>query len=176
MKSMRILTVLLAFVALAGLGRWAVAARTKLSDRDQKFVEAAASSALGEYKINEMAEDQAASDDVKKLAKNLQPEHVKINKQCIAILNKKGIPSPDAMNDQDQKAVDQLSTRKGDDFDRAFLQVQLDGHKRAIALFEDEAAHGDDPDLKAFAEKTLPTLRGFLKEITAQAGGERPAK
>ncbi len=176
MKHLGILTVLLVLAALVGLSQGAPPTRTKLSDRDQKFVETSSSSALGEYKINEMAEDQAASDDVKKLAKELQPAHVKVNKEFIAILNKKGIPSPSDMTKQDQEEVDKLSAKKGDDFDRTFLQVQLDGHKRAITRFEDEAAHGDDPDLKAFADKTLPTLRGFLKQLQAQAGGERPAK
>jgi len=36
-------------------------------------------------------------------------------------------------------------------------------HRKDIAAFEAEAAHADDPDLRAFAARTLPTLRAHLQ-------------
>jgi putative membrane protein len=36
-------------------------------------------------------------------------------------------------------------------------------HKKDIAEFEKEASSGKDPEIKAFAAKTLPTLREHLK-------------
>src|SRR5204863_477691 len=32
-------------------------------------------------------------------------------------------------------------------------------HRAAVDLFTEEAANGSDPDLKAFAAKTLPTIK-----------------
>ena len=37
------------------------------------------------------------------------------------------------------------------------------GHEKAIQLFENEAKNGRDADVKAWAEKCLPTLREHLK-------------
>jgi len=38
-------------------------------------------------------------------------------------------------------------------------------HKQTIALFRRESRSGNDPDLKAYAAKTLPTLEEHLKMV-----------
>jgi putative membrane protein len=42
-------------------------------------------------------------------------------------------------------------------------------HREDIKEFEDEAQNGQDPDAKAFAARTLPTLKVHLKRIEAIA-------
>jgi putative membrane protein len=41
--------------------------------------------------------------------------------------------------------------------------MQLSAHKDAVSLFERYAKGGDDPDLKSWAGKTLPTLKHHLE-------------
>jgi len=43
----------------------------------------------------------------------------------------------------------------------------IDDHSKVIAAFEKEIASGSDPDVKAWASKTLPTLREHLSEARA---------
>jgi len=40
-------------------------------------------------------------------------------------------------------------------------------HEEAVSLFDEEAKTGKDPELKAFAAKTLPTLKDHLKMAKA---------
>jgi putative membrane protein len=42
------------------------------------------------------------------------------------------------------------------------LRTQDIDHEIAMSAFQQEAEHGTDPDLKAFAQAALPTLRQHL--------------
>jgi putative membrane protein len=42
-------------------------------------------------------------------------------------------------------------------------------HDEDIAMFEKEAESGQDPEAKAYAAATLPTLRAHLRKIKAIA-------
>ena len=43
------------------------------------------------------------------------------------------------------------------------MQGQVADHKATVALFQQEASSGQDPQLKAFAQKYLPTLQHHLQ-------------
>jgi putative membrane protein len=45
-------------------------------------------------------------------------------------------------------------------------------HQEDIAEFRKEAASGQDPDAKAFAKATLPTLNAHLKKIQSIAAAQ----
>ncbi len=64
-----------------------------------------------------------------------------------------------------------LSGKTGAEFDRAFLKEAISHHEKDVALFEKESTSGSDPELKAFAAKTLPTLRQHLQ--TARSLGQQ---
>ena len=55
-----------------------------------------------------------------------------------------------------------LDKLQGATFDQAYMRAMSDDHVKAVREFE-MAAKSTDPDIKAFAEKTLPTLREHLK-------------
>ncbi len=167
-------------LAALGVGLWVggfafAQERAKEGSLDQKFIDAATSGGMFEVKSSELAQDHATNDAVKKFAKQMVNDHSKANKELTDLLSKKGVSAP-KMREQDQANIDKLSKLKGADFDRQYGTMQLAAHKEAVALFEEEAQHGKDADLKAFADKTLPTLREHLKHATETFGGDRPAK
>jgi hypothetical protein len=52
---------------------------------------------------------------------------------------------------------------QGKDFTKEYDDMQVSAHKDAVPLFERYGRDGDNPDLKAFAGKTLPTLKKYLQ-------------
>ncbi len=62
--------------------------------------------------------------------------------------------------------LQQLQQASGENFNRPYVQMQLNGHQKAVALFEQYAQNGDNPQLKQFAQQTVPTLRDHLQMIT----------
>src|SRR5690606_19171443 len=51
-----------------------------------------------------------------------------------------------------------------DDFEKDYIErAGVDAHQDSVELFEDAAEDAEDPDVKAFASKHLPTLKQHLQ-------------
>ncbi|HEY4292867.1 DUF4142 domain-containing protein [Luteibacter sp.] len=77
-----------------------------------------------------------------------------------------GSPTP-----ADEKTAAAMGKKSGDDFDKAYAKKMVADHHKDIALFTKESTSGKDPDLKAFAKKTLPTLKEHLEMAKKLPGG-----
>ena len=62
-----------------------------------------------------------------------------------------------------------LESKSGESFDKSYVSKLLKDHKSDIQAFEKEANSGTDPDVKAFAKKTLPKLQEHLREAESLA-------
>jgi putative membrane protein len=60
--------------------------------------------------------------------------------------------------------ADQLAGLKGVEFDRAYMTHMVDDHEKDVKAFEQESQSGQDPEVKAWAAKQLPTLREHLSQ------------
>lgn len=69
---------------------------------------------------------------------------------------------PKALESSSQEKIDKLKDAKPEDFSSDFDAMQVSDHKDAVSLFERYAKGGDDPKLKDWAGKTLPTLQHDL--------------
>jgi putative membrane protein len=81
----------------------------------------------------------------------------------------KGIKLPSSPNVTQMATKTELKMLSGDTFDKSYVKGMIKDHQDDIAEFQKEAASGQDPDAKAFAEATLPTLRTHLKRIQSVA-------
>jgi putative membrane protein len=70
---------------------------------------------------------------------------------------------PTSLDDSSQKKLDKLRDTKPGDFASEYDPMQVSAHKDAVSLFERYAKGGDDPKLKDWAGKTLPTLQHHLE-------------
>ena len=64
----------------------------------------------------------------------------------------------------------------GAEFDRAYMDHMVKDHKKDIAEFRKQASSGKDPEIKAFAAKSLPTLQEHLKMAEAANAEVHKAK
>jgi putative membrane protein len=90
-------------------------------------------------------------------------DHTKANDELKEIASKKGITLPTSMDAKSQATYDRLSKLSGAEFDRAYMRDMVADHKTDVNEFKQESERGTDPDLKAFAAKTLPTLQEHLQ-------------
>jgi putative membrane protein len=113
---------------------------------------------MEEIRLSELALQQSTNPEVKSFAQMMVTDHKKAGDKLTAILNQKGV-TPADNNDKVEKAVRKLSDQDAKDFDKEYVDTMVKDHKDAINLFEREAKHAEDADLKNFAADTLPTLR-----------------
>ena len=58
--------------------------------------------------------------------------------------------------------LDKLQKAQGKDFDREYAKIGVKDHKEDIAKFEKASKDVKNADLKAWIDKTLPTLKEHL--------------
>jgi putative membrane protein len=153
----------LALLALAAACGIAFAAdNTALSRHDKDFLEKAAAGGLLEVQAGKMAESKAQNADVKAFGSMLVTDHSAANDELKALAEKKGVKLPTALPKKEQKKVDKMAKAK--DFDKTFIHEQgVEDHKHDVKDFEKASKDAKDPDVKAFAAKTLPTLQKHLQ-------------
>lgn len=131
------------------------------------FVSAVSSANEFEIKSSELALQNASSVDLKEAAKMIIADHQKAGEKLKGILDKKGapLPFPIVLSPKHQKMLDQLQAAKGKDFDTLYLDMQVQAHLEAIALFRTYAGSGDDQTVVGFAKETLPSLETHLSHV-----------
>jgi putative membrane protein len=60
---------------------------------------------------------------------------------------------------------DRLSKASGAAFDREYVKMMVKDHEKDLAAFKREGQEAQDPDLKAWVTRTVPTLEDHLRSI-----------
>jgi putative membrane protein len=104
-------------------------------------------------------------------------DHGQANEQLKQIAEQKGIELPQELPDDAQQLHDELQQKSGAEFDQAYMDEMVSDHEEDVEAFEDYVESAQDPDLRNFAEQTLPTLREHLElarqtqeQVVAAAG------
>lgn len=132
---------------------------------DRDFAMDAGSGGMMEVELGKLAQTNAASAQVKEFGQMMVTDHSKANEELKALAATKNITLPSAPMEKQQSHIDDLKSKKGADFDKAYVDMMVDDHKEDISKFQDEANKGNDADIKAFAAKTLPVLNTHLEHI-----------
>jgi len=135
-----------------------------ISSKDRQFVTKAVQAGKAEVAAGQLAVSRSTNADVKSFGQRMVDDHTKAGAELEQIAKSKGLTVPQAPNSSQQKLAQKLEKAQGADFDKLYArQAGVEGHKDAVKLFTDESKHGSDPDLKAFAAKTLPTIQDHYK-------------
>lgn len=129
---------------------------------DAAFVKEASAAGLAEVALGQMGASQGSTDQVKTFGQQMVTDHEKANNELKGIADTKGLQVSTSPSSKDEAASKAIGAKSGAAFDQAFGQKMLMDHRKAVALFAKESTSGKDPELKAFATKTLPTLKQHL--------------
>jgi putative membrane protein len=130
---------------------------------DSEFLKAAGHIDLAEIKLGQLAKGHGNAQSIKNYGERIAADHTKMNQELKAIANTQGVTLPDQLDKKHQELLDQLSKLQGSQFDKTFIKDMISGHQQAISKFETQGRDGHAADVKAWADKWLPTLREHLK-------------
>jgi putative membrane protein len=135
----------------------------KPASADAPFIGNAAMDGLAEVELGRLAMQSASSSDVKQFAQRMVDDHSKAGDELKGLASRKSVELASKVDRQHRAVRDRLAKLKGAAFDKAYMGQMVTAHLQAVTLFQEEAQKGQDPDVKAWAAKTLPTLQEHLK-------------
>jgi putative membrane protein len=136
-----------------------------VDEADSKFTTQAAVGGMAEVELGKLALEKSSNPQVKEFATMMVKDHGMANTELMAIAQQKNITLPSTVDEEHKKKMDDLSKKTGADFDKAYVDAMVGGHKSTLKLMEDESRDGKDADLKAFATKTAPIVQSHLVMI-----------
>jgi len=131
------------------------------------FLTEAASGGMTEVELGKIASSKAQNADVKKFAEMMVTDHSKANDELKALAVTKKVTLPATPIAKHQAVIQKLQGLSGAEFDKAYVDDMLEDHEKDVAEFEKQSQSNPDADVKAFAAKTLPTLKKHLEAIKA---------
>lgn len=134
------------------------------------FAVNAANGGMMEVQLGNYAQQNGVSKRVKDFGAMMVKDHTAANEELKGIAQAKNITLPASIGNDAQKEMDNMMKKKGADFDKAYLSMMLDDHKKDVKEFEKAAKDCKDPEIKSFAGKTLPVLLVHLDSAQAITG------
>lgn len=142
------------------------------SHPDASFYKKAAEGGLAEVDLGNLVQQKSNDQAVKDFAAMMVKDHTAANDKLKALADSKNIKLPTHPSVAQKAMKTKLDVEKGKTFDHAYIKGMIADHKKDIKEFQTEANSGQDPEAKAFAAATLPTLQSHLSKIEQIAKDE----
>ncbi len=136
---------------------------------DLAFMNDAAPGGMAEVELGKMAASKAQNAEVKAFGQKMVDDHSKANDELKQIAAQKKVMLPPDVLPAHKQLMEKLSKLSGADFDKEYVAAMVEAHEKDVAAFENVSKTAADADVKAFATKTLPTLKMHLEMIKAMA-------
>jgi putative membrane protein len=120
---------------------------------------------LQEVAAGQLAVQKAKHADVRSFGQMMVKDHGAAEQQLLQLAKKRGYNLPASATEGIRPDLNLKNA--GDNFDALYVHAMVNGHGNAVQEFENYATTGKDPEVRAFARQTLPTLKAHLATIKA---------
>ena len=141
----------------------AAVAVAEVSETDRLFIEQAAMGGHEEVSTGQSAAESENS-AVAAFGRQMVEDHTRLNDELGVIAKGLGITPPDSPSLTQQAKGAATAVLPGATFDRTYIATQVEDHQETLELMRNEASNGNDPQLKAFAQRAVPIIERHLAE------------
>jgi putative membrane protein len=151
--------------ALSGTTGMSTTAMAQLSAAEQAFMIEAAQHGMAEVELGRLAESRGSSAQVRDFGRMMVRDHTQANQELMAIAQRIGMTPPTSLPPAAQAAQMRLQQAQGQEFDRQYIEQQAAGHVGQRAMFQFAANNAKNPDLRNFAQRTLPVIERHIDQL-----------
>jgi putative membrane protein len=141
---------------------------SQMNEIDQMFMKEASQGGLGNIMLGELALKKSNNSQVKAFANAEIQEQQQVKSNLMRIAPQAGMTLPTTPAPKFQAAMNRLSQLDGERFDQAYMaEGGVNAHLENAALFQREAAFGQNPDLVSLTNGGLPIIRQHFNTASA---------
>jgi putative membrane protein len=141
----------------------------KMNLSDANIVALLAIANQSDIEGGQLAETKASSREVRSYGTRMISDHASMLKQGNQLSKQLMInPVQPALGQQmlseHQRSMEALKKKSGDQFDRAYIEHEIQMHQKVIRLVEEATQAADDPQLRTLLQQSRPALEDHLKQ------------
>ena len=155
--------------AMLGMSFLLIGVAALADSPDASFMKSAAEGGMSEVELGQLAQQKASNPAVKDFGAMMVKDHTAANDKLKALAASEQVTLPDGPSLMQKASKTKLNMLSGDSFDKSYVKGMIDDHKSDIKEFQNEISEGKDPQARAFASATLPTLQMHLQKIQSIA-------
>lgn len=146
-----------------------------LVDTDRQFLTLVAQAGMTEVQAGALAETHGSADSVKRFGRQMVSDHTAAGKELAGLADRKHFALPATVDSENAQHLATLRGLTGTAFDGPYADMMVKGHEKVVKAFQTAVTGAVDPDIKAFAVNTLPTLTHHLELARRMVVSERSA-
>jgi putative membrane protein len=131
---------------------------------DMRFIKRAASYDMTEVSLAKLGAQKAVRPEVKAYAAMLVTDHSKVGDELSNLAAAKGVKISNSIGSKQAATFQKLEQSSAAEFDAHFLAEMVKAHQMCMSNFEEASRQARDPEVKALANKMLPTLKAHLQK------------
>lgn len=136
------------------------------------YVMAAGQADQFEIQEGRLAEARGKTEAIRHFGAKMVKDHTKSTNMVLRAAMKSGLPSmpPPELRPDQKQMLEQLRSTSGADFDRTYVQQQMQAHQQALQLQQNYAQNGTDPALKHAASEIVPVVQEHISMLQSMPG------
>jgi putative membrane protein len=145
-----------------------------LDHADRSFLQKAARGNLAEVETGQLAAQQSSDPQVKQFGERMVQDHSQANDKLKTVAESVGVQLPTQPSHADMQEMSKLKSLSGQKFDKTYANAMLKDHRKDVQEYEHVAQTAKNPEVRAYAEQTLPTLKEHLalaEQLPENSGG-----
>ncbi|KOS06269.1 hypothetical protein AM493_09670 [Flavobacterium akiainvivens] len=130
---------------------------------DSQYLANAAEVDLKQIELGKLAQTKSSNADIKALGKMMVDAHTKSFEALKTTSSAKNISIPLVLTEKGNDAYKELNDKSGTDFDKAYADKVVEGHKKTVEKMQEAAKDAKDPEIRAWAADMASALQTHLQ-------------